>query len=206
MEPEVVFGLSTMILGFAFAAVTPGPNLLAVAATALASGRRPALMIVAGIATAAVIWSLAMFLGVATLLAAYPSAVRALSFAGAAYLSFLAFKGFRSALSSGTLVMASKDVYGSRKAWLRGLTVSVTNPKAALFYASLAVFINGLNVSDEILVGMAIVFGVEAATVYGMMGVLFSTGSFRRVYADHSRVLDFLFACAFLVLALLMVV
>lgn len=144
MDRELLLGLATMIAGFAFAAVTPGPNLLAVAATALAAGRRAALTVVAGIATGAVVWSLAMFFGVAALITAYPASTRALSIAGAAYLAYLALKGFRSALPSGTPVIGPRDISGGYRSWLHGMTVTLANPKAALFYASLALFINGV--------------------------------------------------------------
>lgn len=205
MEYEVLVELATMIAGFAFAALSPGPNLLAVAATALAEGRLAALTVVAGIATGAIVWSLAMFSGVSSLVTAFPAMMRVFSLVGAVYLSWLAFRGFRSAMSSGTPVIAAGDSRSGYRAWLHGLTVTLANPKALLFYASLAVFINGLNVSREVLFGMAIVLGFEAAIVYGIMAVLFSADGFRRFHAGNAHVIDFLFACAFSLLALLMI-
>lgn len=54
----------------ATAAISPGPNLVAVASRALASGRRSALVVSFGLATGAFLWSFLTALGLGALFTA----------------------------------------------------------------------------------------------------------------------------------------
>lgn len=107
--------------------LTPGPNMAWLAALALAEGRRTALMAVAGVALGlAGIGALAAF-GLATALDRLPYAYEALRYAGAGFLLYLAWEGWRGAAEDAPPM-------GGRGAFARALLQNLLNPKAAMFY------------------------------------------------------------------------
>ena len=205
MEQATYLGLVASLLGFALAAISPGPNLVAVASAAFEFGRRASLLVVLGLASGALFWSLGMFFGLAKLFSSYPLATIILSYLGGGYMLYLAFKGFRSAFTSGSSIISTTRSYSGIKAWTHGLVVTLTNPKAGLFYASMATFVNNLGVSDAMLFGLAVGFSIEATLLYGVVGLLFSTHVFKAFYDRMSRYFDAAFGCVFAVIGFLMI-
>lgn len=84
-------------LALASAAISPGPNLVAVASRALGSGRQSALTVAAGLAAGAFFWSFLTAVGLGTLFSAYPALLLILGVVGGTYLVWLGFKGWRAA-------------------------------------------------------------------------------------------------------------
>jgi threonine/homoserine/homoserine lactone efflux protein len=119
------------VLGFAATAflieLTPGPNMAYLATVALAKGRRPALLAVAGVAVGLALSGLAAALGLAAIAVSYPLLLQLLRYAGIAYLLWLAFDTWREPRESGDEELAS---------FQRGLIANLLNPKAFAFYLS----------------------------------------------------------------------
>jgi threonine/homoserine/homoserine lactone efflux protein len=119
------------VLGFAATAflieLTPGPNMAYLATLALAKGRRPALLAVAGVAVGLALSGLAAALGLAAIAVSYPLLLQLLRYAGIAYLLWLAFDTWREPRESGDEELAS---------FQRGLIANLLNPKAFAFYLS----------------------------------------------------------------------
>ena len=67
-----------VFLGVAAAQASPGPNMFAVIETALGRGRRPALLVVAGIASGTLVWAALAALGLGAVFAAVPALLTAL--------------------------------------------------------------------------------------------------------------------------------
>ncbi len=132
-------------LGVAAAQASPGPNMMAVAATAFAQGRAPALMVVAGISSGSLVWALATAAGLGALFAAAPVLLTVLKFAGGAYLLYLALRGALAAIRGTTTIAATAAAErpGLVAAWRRGFLVVMTNPKSALMWSAIATFLFG---------------------------------------------------------------
>ncbi|MGL4310634.1 MAG: LysE family translocator [Paracoccaceae bacterium] len=186
MEHNVFIGLLTALLGFALAALSPGQNMVTVASTGLGAGRRPALLVASGIATGAFLWSLGMSYGLARLFETYPWTLKALSYAGGLYLLFLAYKGLRAAMTGGSAMISPGQQIDGFRAWLRGLAVTASNPKVALFWASIATFVTSFTTTDAVLVSFAFAVAATAMTIYGGYAFLFSSARSRRIY-DRSQ-------------------
>ena len=185
-------------LGVLAAQASPGPNLAATASVALAQGRRPALLVVCGIASGMLVWSLATSLGLGALIAAHPLSLVALKLVGGGYLLFLALRAARAVLrGEAAAIRAGAGGLSNGAAYRRGLVVVLTNPKAALMWAAVASFLfgQGLGAAQVLLFGP--VGALSGLAVYGTYAWLFSTGRAMRGYARFARAVEGAFAAAF---------
>lgn len=111
-------------------AFTPGPDMAFTLATAASRGPRAGLGAVAGIVTGGAIWTLAASLGLAALVATSEHALNVVRYAGAAYLLWLAIQTLRH-LDEAPAGRASQNAW---RAFRRGLTTNLLNPKIGLFF------------------------------------------------------------------------
>ncbi|WP_415919565.1 LysE family translocator [Tateyamaria sp. SN6-1] len=186
-------------LGVLAAQMSPGPNLAAVASVGLAQGRRPALFVVAGIASGMLVWSLATALGLGVLIEAFPMSLLLLKFAGGGYLLFLGIKAARATLRGGGNAGFAPDARPLRAgmAWRRGVLVLLTNPKAALMWAAVASFLFGQGLSAWHVLAFGPLGALSGLVIYGTYAWLFSTGVAMRGYARFARWFEGIFAAAF---------
>ncbi|MFC4171602.1 LysE family translocator [Microvirga sp. GCM10011540] len=188
----------TTLTAVALGQITPGPNLMAVAGAALGQGRRSAFFLTLGVATAILIWVTVAALGLATLLKLYPSLLTVMKFLGGGYLCFLAVKSVMAAWRGGDpSIQAHHAHWTPLGAWRRGLLVNLTNPKAALLWSAVATFLYGSGLSTSQVLGFAPIGFASAVLVYGIYGVLVSSGLAKRAYARFARGIEILFGGAF---------
>lgn len=116
-------------------AVTPGPANLFAIATGAQKGKAAALVGVAGMNTATLVWFAAAGLGLGALILAFPDLFHLLAYAGAAYIAWLGVKSLR-----GAFAKEAEPGHGTFKqgksAYLDGFTVQIANPKAVLFFTA----------------------------------------------------------------------
>lgn len=197
MSPEVLLIFAAAWAAFGAAAISPGPNLVAVASRALGSGRRSAIATAGGIATGAFFWAMLSALGLGALFASFPELLSVLGIAGGAYLLWLGFKGWRAALTGAPGEIAPKQGASLRGDAFHGLIVTITNPKVAMLWASLATFVGGATASLPSLIVFASGAAVLAFTIYGCYAFLFSTERARGIYTRFERGTEVLFGTAF---------
>lgn len=200
---EVLLALGTGWLGLAVAAISPGPNMFAVVAASLGGGLAKGLQVNLGIALGALAWAALINLGLATLFINYPLFVQIFAFLGGAYLLFLSSKGFRSAFSNTAAAMIDPDEQRSAlKNILHGLAVTFSNPKVALFWASISGLITSVTTDWGVLVVFALGASLVVFIIYGSYALAFSWPAFREIYKRFRRVADGLFGVVFMGLAL----
>ena len=167
---------------------TPGPDLLYIAAQALAGGRASALRANAGVISGYVAHAVLGALGVAALVAASPVLFEVLRWSGAAYLAYLAIQMIRSALRAGSITLSP-----TRPAsLLKGFLTSFLNPKGLLVY--FAILPNFMTPNDGIALQallLSAVFIGLCAMVYGAVGLVASSvGRAGAVKVRHRRVAE----------------
>lgn len=174
---------------------SPGPSNLSIMAVAMAQGRRPALVLAAGIITGSVTWGLAAGFGLATVLATWVHALVLLKLLGGLYLLWLAYGAARAALradASGVGAQTrsqagSKPVTGPRNLYLRGAAMHLTNPKAILSWvATISVGLPAHAATADVLVALASCFVIGVA-VFSGYALVFSTAPAQRVYTALRR-------------------
>lgn len=184
--------------GLILAQIAPGPNFIAVSGAALGRGFKPAFFMTCGVATATFVWGAATALGLASLVALYPGTLTLLRIIGGGYLTFMGYKGLRSALrASGPSIAPSALALTPAAAWRRGFLINMTNPKSALTWGAITSFLLGSDFSSIHAFGMAPLGAISALGVYITYSFLFSRGLARQLYGRFTRIVDGLFGLAF---------
>lgn len=116
-------------------AVTPGPANLFAIATGAQKGKGAALVGVAGMNTATLVWFGAAALGLGALILAFPQIFHLLAYAGAAYIAWLGVKSLMGAFRHDAEPGHGAFKQG-KSAFLDGFTVQIANPKAVLFFTA----------------------------------------------------------------------
>lgn len=190
--------VATVFLGIILAQVSPGPNLMAVASAALGTGRTSGVATAAGVATGVFVWAILFSFGIRAVLQAFPQAITAMRFIGGGYLLFLGLKALRSALQpSGNGSAAGVAAIRPTAAYRTGFVVVMTNPKAALMWVAVTMFLasTGISTVQFVLIGLAA--SASAMTVYGTYALLFSTGIAVRAYRRLYRAVESVFGVMF---------
>jgi threonine/homoserine/homoserine lactone efflux protein len=112
--------------------LTPGPAVLYVVGNSMEQGPRAGILSAMGLVTGGVVHMLAAVVGITALLAASPSALTVLRWAGAAYLLYLAWKEI-----SAPEPAEGEEARPQRRSaelYRGGLMVNLLNPKSAPFF------------------------------------------------------------------------
>lgn len=117
------------------AVVTPGPAMLAVISTGVASGARRATLFACGIAAGDVLLAAIALTGLAVLALSFGWVFAIVKYAGAAYLVWLGIRMWRA--PTARISAEPTGGGGGLRPFAVGLAVAVGNPKATLFHASL---------------------------------------------------------------------
>ena len=140
-----MFGITDIyayLVGALLIILLPGPNSLYCLSVSASQGKRAGLWAMAGILVGDTVLILATVLGVGTLLKLYPSVFFAIKLVGGSYLAYLGgrllfgawatFKN-RELLKGKPLKLSAQT---TQNYFYRALTLSLTNPKAILFFLS----------------------------------------------------------------------
>jgi threonine/homoserine/homoserine lactone efflux protein len=174
------------------AAVTPGPDFLAIASSSVGGGRLAGLAAVIGILCGTVVWGLAGFFGVAVLFAAAPWLYIGLKLAGAAYLLYVGLLLIRSSLRSAPDPALIEGVRVSPgRAFGRGLGANLSNPKTAILMAS--IFATMLPPSPSLGLGLITValVTVVSAVWYLLIALVLTAPPLQRAYRKAERAITF---------------
>ncbi len=122
------FVLATILL-----MLIPGPNVALIVANSIAHGTHFGLLTLAGTLSAMVLQLAAVAFGLAALLGTLGGWMELLRWAGVAYLLVLGVRQFRAPPIDLAAVPPARS---RRRIYLRGLLVSLTNPKTLLFFGA----------------------------------------------------------------------
>lgn len=162
--------------------ITPGLDTALVLRSAVARGRRYAVATAVGISTGALIWGAGAAAGVSALITASHLAYLVLRIAGAVYLAQLGIRMLWSSFRRHETVAAAATPVpdSARRAWLKGLTTNLLNPKIGAFYVAVLPQFLPSHVSH-------LAMGVLLAVVHDVEGLLWfaaliaAATAFRRV-------------------------
>jgi threonine efflux protein len=194
MDP---INLTFILLAAFIASASPGPATLSIADTSMREGRKTGLALAAGITTGSLMWSVAASLGLGALMLANAWIFELIRYVGAAYLMFLALKSAKSALRPDTGAAPFVPARSLARAYLKGLALHLTNPKAILFFGSLyAIGLSPAASATDLMTVIAAV-GAQSFVIFHGYALLFSNARISRGYVRIRRWLDAAFALAF---------
>lgn len=135
LESFGVLNLWTYLAGVVFIIILPGPNTLYVLKTGVSRGVRAGYTAALGVFIGDAILIFCAYIGVASLIRTTPFLFTLVRFLGAIYLLFLGAK-----ILYATFVQKAQaqqqQIEGGHSILRKSLTLSLTNPKAILFYVS----------------------------------------------------------------------
>jgi leucine efflux protein len=134
-ESVGVLNIWTFMIGLIMIIIAPGPNSLYVLKTGSSHGIKAGYSAAVGVFIGDAILILLAYLGVASLILASPMLFTIIRYLGAAYLLYLGVKILISML--GNQSIAKTQIKVKKENYFRkSLMLSLTNPKAILFYVS----------------------------------------------------------------------
>jgi len=185
-------GILLAYTAFIVAIASPGPNVLAIMGTSMSVNRQSGIALAIGVASGSFTWAMLTVLGLSAVLATYASALIAIKIFGGLYLLWLAYKAIRAAFR--TQDITAKELSGGRMTaigyLIRGYTIQMTNPKAAL--AWIAIISLGLTEGSPLWVGAVIVVGtfLLSILIHMLYAVAFSTPAMIKIYGKARKAIQ----------------
>ncbi|MFK8905970.1 LysE family translocator [Streptomyces sp. YS-3] len=177
----------------------PGPDMAYMLAVGLEGGRLSALRAILGIGTGMGVYAIAVVAGMGEIARSHPSVLDSVRILGAAYLLWLAYVTMRSARRA---INGYEDLATGRW-YLRGVLVSLTNPKIILFYlAVLPQFIGSAENPELQMTILGAINILMEVVLYGCIGVLAGFFQARLIGSTKATaVLNYAACAVYLVLA-----
>ena len=167
--------------------VSPGPNVLLVAQTAMARSRAAALAAALGVATGALLLASAAALGLGLVIEAADWLLPALQVAGGVYLVYLGVRIWRGA---GDPPPRSDEGPGRGHYYARGVLTNLSNPKSAVFFASILTAVLSDATATWVRVAAVGVIVVDAAIWHCLLAVAFARPGVTRWYGGRKLLID----------------
>jgi len=174
---------SAFLVAMFFMAISPGPANLFFIRTGLGGRASRVFAGVVGTNLATFVWFVASALGLQVLMSAFPLAFRIIAILGGAYVGWLGFKTFRSALSLANegLNETLTEAAPAKGLWVtlrEGFMVQMLNPKVLLFFSAvLPPFIDinrPMPAQAAIFAATTIGMDVMSMSAYGLLAVRLS--------------------------------
>ncbi|MEP5760459.1 MAG: LysE family translocator [Litoreibacter sp.] len=186
-----------LILAWAVGGASPGPATLAIASTSMNRGRAAGIAVASGIVCGSAFWGIAAALGVGALMVTTSWLVEILRYVGAAYLMYLGFKAFRSAMSDKPLHQNQTKSGDLRGVFVKGLMLHLTNPKAIFGWGAIfAIAVPPGSDNTALLQMFLSLFAVSNVVFFGY-ALLFSTAGMVRGYQKMRRGFEVSFGVLF---------
>jgi threonine efflux protein len=186
-----------IIFAAIIAIASPGPATLAISGTSMNQGRVYGLVLATGVLTGSLFWSFSAAFGLGAIMYANAWLFEALRYFGACYLLYLSYKSMRSVLSTSQSVVVDSSVPELKSAYMRGLFIHLSNPKAILFFGSLYSLGLPNEVSTADLLKVIATVGLTSSSIFLGYALLFSIPKMRRLYLKSRRIFESAFAVFF---------
>jgi threonine efflux protein len=180
-------------------AASPGPAFFLVSRTAVGQSRRAGLATGLGVSLATVIWAFGTIHGLALLIAGAAWLFRIMQAAGAAYLIYLGWQAIRHAAEPLPPALAEHGPTGNLAAFRRGFLTNMTNPKVAVFFASVFASVYGAGMPEWVNLAVLGVIAIDEVVWYSLVALAFSSRPAQTAYGRAKRWIDRAFG-AFLAL------
>lgn len=133
---EALLAIATVAAISCVGILSPGPDFIAVSYASITGSRRDAVAVAAGVVVGNGIWAGAALLGVGTLFALFPSIFMTIKTLGAIYICWLGLQLLRNARKPFPAGVPGAMSGSLSARFSKGLSTTMSNPKAAIYYAS----------------------------------------------------------------------
>ena len=181
-------------------AASPGPSNMRIMGVAMHQGRKPALMLAAGVISGSFFWGSMAATGVSAIPLQFAEALFVLKIVGGAYLLFLALKAGRSALTPDEKIekaLAAAPPISGFGLYRRGLLMHLTNPKALLGWIATMTLGLGPQATPETVMIILAGCAVLSISIFCGYAIVFSTAPMIRGYRRARRWIEGTLALVF---------
>ncbi len=167
LETALAFAFTSLVIE-----LTPGPNMAYLAILSAGAGRRAGFAAVLGVALGLLIVGLGAALGLTALIASSNALYQTLRWAGALFLFWLAWEGWRGETEASPGKVGS-GLDDHARYFMRGLVTNLLNPKAGLFYvAVLPTFVDDTRPVIGQATMLSLIYVTVATLVHGTIVLL----------------------------------
>ena len=167
--------------------MTPGPDFITASHIAVHSGRRNALLAVAGIATGSMAWAVLSLAGLQILFQTYAWTFLLIKTAGACYLLYLGAQMLFRAARPIAVAEGRPVCLRGWRAFRQGLLTDMSNPKTAVFFTSLFALVMPQSANLWQQVAIVLTVGAVAFGWYGFVATAMSLTKVAALYARAQR-------------------
>ncbi|GGC67662.1 LysE family translocator [Undibacterium terreum] len=173
-------------------AMSPGPSFVMVARTAVTSARANGLAAALGMGIGGSLFGTAALLGMQTLLASVPVLYMVLKAAGGVYLAYLGYRIWKGANAPLTMAADGEQVPRSsaKRSFLLGLGTQLSNPKTAIYYASIFASLLPREVPLALILVLPVIIFIIEAGWYSIVAMVLSSSSPRDAYLRYKAWID----------------
>lgn len=162
------------------ALISPGPDFLITARTAVARSRLDGVKVALGLATGTVVWASAALLGLNVIFHAVPILFLGMKIIGALFLVWIAWQIFRHAAIPIAIGTVESDVPGNL--FIQGFLTKISNPKAVVFYGSIFLAMLPADVPLWMTLSLVAIVVFNNIWWYSAVALFFGSGPVRRFY------------------------
>ncbi len=204
MESAAIFLQIAVV--WTVAAVTPGPNFFVTAYVSASSSARVAAFTALGIVAGTAIWGCSGVLGAHLLFWSAPWTHDVARIAGGSYLLWLGVRLATSRRRNVGMTTAAYGTIGAFEAWRRGFMTNLSNPKTALFTATLFAAETPANPPPWLGIGTVATMLAVSLIWYMTVACLFGSAVMTRNYKRHSAGINVGSGVIFAMFGLLLIV
>lgn len=197
LSGEIIVQEIVILLGIAgsiaVGAMIPGPSFFMVARTAVGSSRSAGLAAAAGMGIGGISFAIGALVGLHAVFAAVPKLFLILKLFGGAYLLYLGigiWKGASTPLQTDPESSATESGVAARRVFLMALATQLSNPKAAIVYASVFAAFLPPNFSFALALATVVTLFVIEAGWYTLVAFVLSSAGPRAAYLRFKAAID----------------
>lgn len=195
-----VHHLLLVFTAYIVGAASPGPSNMRIMGVAMHQGRKPALLLAAGVISGSFFWGSMAATGVSAILTQFAQVLIALKIIGGIYLVYLAIKAGRSVFASDARIeqmLAASPTASGFSLYRRGLLMHLTNPKALLGWVATMTLGLGPEATPVTVAVILAGCAVLSISIFCGYAIVFSTAPMIRGYRRARRWIEGTLALVF---------
>jgi threonine efflux protein len=166
--------------------VTPGANVLLISQLAASGQKHGAMFASLGVCTVTLVWATLAILGLNAVFSAVPQLRLVIQIAGGIYLVYIAIRLWR---SGSDVKSTDAPVFSGWAAFRLGFLTNITNPKSALFFASVFATALPQETSATLLIVAVALVVFNALVWHVFLALAFSHPRVQKGYAKQRKLL-----------------
>lgn len=193
--------LSICILHF-IAQLSPGPDVLLVAKSAVTHAVPQSLKIIFGISLGVVVWVTLTLLGFNVLILQWPWIQQIIMLIGAIFLAKMGYSMFKAgwlSLKTPHALDLSQQTSTEKHFVLKGLMTNLANPKIVIYFGS--VFSLALGSSTNLSLPLIFIIPIQTFLTFALLLWILSQAKIKAIYQKSSQYIDMVSGMLFIIFA-----